>query len=480
MSIDAQPLVGGRWVTAGLPTKVSENPARPGEPVGRYAAANSTLAAEAVAEAVAALPAWQARSALDRARVLRRAAELLEARAEDFGDLITREEGKPLGEARSEVARAIETLHYHASSAWWPSGETFHGPAPADVIRTVRVPVGVITVITPWNFPILIPIWKIAPALVHGNAVVWKPATPTSIVSARLAELLVEAGVPAGVLNLVLGGGAVGETLVTDARVDGITFTGSEGVGRRVATLAAARNAKYQLELGGHNPAIVLADADLDLTVPALVASVTSGSGQKCTAARRIIAHADIYDELAAALGHGFAALTVGDGLEPATDVGPLVTAAARDDVAAAVDEAITEGCEIITRTRAVPDRGCYLAPTLLAAADQTPQICREEVFGPVSVLLRASDADEALRLAADTRFGLTAAVFTGSEAIARRAVEQIPVGILNINGSTTGSELHVPFGGMKSSSAPGAREQGMTARDFYTNVRAVYATAIR
>lgn len=476
----AGPYVGGEWIREGLPTLISENPAQPSAPLGNYATADESVASAAVRAAHESFGGWRRRSALERGQIIRAAAELLTRDAEEFASLITREEGKPLPEARSEVQRTVETLHYHASAAWWPSGETFNGPIPEDLIRTIRVPVGVVAVITPWNFPLLIPAWKIAPALLHGNTVVWKPATPTSLTAVRFTRLLAEAGVSSGALNLVPGNGQVGEMLVTDGRVDAITFTGSEAVGRRIAGLAVARNAKFQLELGGHNPAVVLADADLERAVPALITSVTSGSGQKCTAARRIIAQAEIYDKLAEQLEAGFGRLAVGNGMDAGIDVGPLVTAQARDDVTADVDRALEEGCELIARTPLSSGPGNYFAPTLLSAADQSPTICREEVFGPVTVLLRAPDADGALALAADTRYGLTAAVFTGSEAMARRAAEEIPVGILNINGSTTGSELHVPFGGMKASSTPGPREQGMTSRDFYTETRAVYASMSR
>jgi aldehyde dehydrogenase (NAD+) len=459
--------------------RTSENPARPEEPVGRYTVIGPDAVAGAVGAAVEAAAAWRRRSALERGSILRDAAALLAKRRDEIAGLLTAEEGKTLDDSRKEVAGAIDTIHYHASSAWWPNGSTFHSVTAGDLVRTIRVPVGVVGLITPWNFPVSIPVWKMAPALVHGNAVLWKPATPTPIVSVRLAEVFLDAGVPRGVLQVLLGDGAVGGAIVDDERVDAISFTGSEAVGRRVAAAAAARNAKCQLELGGHNPAIVLADADLDVVVPSLVRAIANGTGQKCTASRRIIVEAPIRDALVDALRDRFGRLRVGDGTEPGVEVGPLVNAGARVEVAAALDAALADGCEVLVRTDGAADDGAFFAPTLLGSADQSPAICREEVFGPISVLVPAADADEALRLTADTRFGLSAALFTRSERIARRAAEELPVGVLNINRASTATELHLPFGGAKASSAPGPPEQGMSARDFYTETRTVFSTAI-
>lgn len=471
-------LVGDAPVEA-IDERPSENPARPDEPVGRYAVAGPDAVARAVAIAVEAQIAWRRRSALERGAILRRAARLLDDRREELATILTAEEGKTLGDARGEVARAVETIEYHASSAWWPSGEVFHASAAGDLARTIRVPVGVVGIITPWNFPISIPAWKIAPALVAGNAVVWKPATPVPILSIRFAEILRDAGLPPGVLAVVLGDGSIGRAIVADERVAAVSFTGSEGVGRQIGATLAGRNAKCQLELGGHNPAIVLADADLAVTVDALMRSIPNATGQKCTAARRVIVEAPLRDALVEALATRFRALRVGDGLLPGVDVGPLVNAAARDDVAAAIDQALAEGCELLVQTPDVPTSGAFLGPTLLGAADQSPAICREEVFGPVAVIVPARDADHALALAAETRYGLSAALFTRSERLARRAAEELPVGVLNVNRPTSGSELHLPFGGMRDSSAPGPPEQGMSARDFYTDLRTVLSTPI-
>ncbi|WP_157937008.1 aldehyde dehydrogenase family protein [Geodermatophilus chilensis] len=477
----AAPFVGGAWLDKGLESVDRENPARPASIVGSWLAADAGTVDRAVEAAVHAGSAWRRRPALERGRILVRAAELLEARVEALAELLTLEEGKTLAESRGEVIRSAETLRYHGLQAWQPAGEVFHGSTADELIRTHRVPVGVVGVITPWNFPLNIPVWKIAPALVHGCTVVWKPASHTVLIAAELVRTLLEAGLPAGVLQFVPGSGARGQQIVEDPRVAAITFTGSEGVGRRIGSLAAARGAKAQLELGGHNPAVVLSDADLDLTVPALVTSISSGTGQKCTAARRVLVHDDIRDALLDRLVPALQALRVGDGLAAGVQVGPLVSQSAKDEVVTAVSAALAEGAELLTSgegQQVLPDGGYYVRPTLLASDKPTIGLACDEVFGPVSIVLPFASVDEGFRLANDTRYGLSAAVFTGSERLARRAAEELDAGLININQSTTGSELHVPFGGMKSSSAPGPKEQGAAARDFFTETKAVYSSA--
>jgi alpha-ketoglutaric semialdehyde dehydrogenase len=476
--VHAGSFVAGRWHTEG--DEVARiNPAHPAEIVGTYVPASAELAADAVEAARDAAPAWRAATPIDRARVVRRAAQLIEERGEHIARLMTREEGKTLTESRGEVHRTVDTLHFHATSAWGPAGTRYDSSSADEHAWTQRVPVGVVAAITPWNFPLLIPAWKLAPALVHGNTVVWKPASDTPLVAAELARALIDAGLPDGVLNLVLGSGTVGAQLVADEGVDAITFTGSEPVGREIQGTAVARGAKVQLELGGHNPAIVLPDADLEQAVAALVAGATSGSGQKCTATRRILVHDEIHDELLERLVKSITALRVGDGLVEGVDVGPLVSSRARDEVAGEIDRAVREGAEALAGGGRLEDDeldgGYYIAPTVLATADHDLRICREEVFGPVTTVLPVGDVDEAFARANDTRFGLAAAVFTADERVVRRAAMELHAGMVNINCSTTGSELHVPFGGMKASSSPGPKEQGETARDFYTELKAIY-----
>lgn len=470
-------LIDGTWREGADPVALHE-PAHPTQVVGTFSPATSALADEAVAAARAALPAWRAMTSIDRARIVRKAASLIEDRGEAIARLMTREEGKTLAESRGEVHRTVDTLHYHATQAWSAAGTVYTSSNPVEHAATHRVPVGVVAAITPWNFPLLIPAWKLAPALVHGNTVVFKPASFTPLVAGELVRALLDAGLPDGVVNFVPGSGAIGAQLVADGRIDAVTFTGSEPVGREIQTVATARGAKVQLELGGHNPAIVLADANLEQALAALVAGVTSGSGQKCTATRRILAHRSIHDELLGQLAKRFEALVIGDGLQDGVQMGPLVSGHARDEVDAEVASAVREGAELVTGgpvTDPALDGGHYLAPTILATTDHTLRICREEVFGPVVTVLPVDGVDEAFDRANDTRFGLAAAVFTADEQVIRRAADDLAVGMVNVNCSTTGSELHLPFGGMRASSAPGPKEQGETARDFYTELKAVY-----
>ncbi|NDH11949.1 MAG: aldehyde dehydrogenase family protein, partial [Actinobacteria bacterium] len=306
----------------------------------------------------------------------------------------TLEEGKTLPESRGEVALAAETFRFHAGMAKTSTERIFPSPTPGETIRTVRSPLGVVGVITPWNFPIQIPAWKIAPALAAGNTVVWKPASNTPLLAVALARILHEAGFPPGVVNLVLGPGSMGQAIVDDERVHGITFTGSVPVGVGIRDAVTARNGRVQLELGGHNPAIVCDDADLDLAVPAIVAGAMGATGQKCTATRRIIATPGIRDELTDRLISAVSALQVGDGMHAGIGIGPLVSPGARAEVAEAYDAAVAEGAEILAAAEA-PAGDCFFAPTLFAGSPDL-SLGRDEVFGPLSLVIAADSDDEA------------------------------------------------------------------------------------
>lgn len=470
--------IGGRW-SVSRADNVSTNPAHPSQVVGRYQVSTAEEVDYAVDTARSAWREWCMVNSIERGRVIRRAAILLEKRAEEIARLITLEEGKTLPEARSEVLRTIETFHYHAGRAWAPTGKTYASSMPDEDVRTVRFPVGVVAVISPWNFPVLTPAWKIAPALVHGNTVVWKPASLTPIVAAELVRILEQAGVPAGVLNLVLGSGRVGQQIVDHPGVDAITFTGSTQVGQGIWNSATPRGVKVQLELGGHNAAIVFPDADLDHAAKTVVAGAMLSAGQKCTATRRIIALSEVHDELAERIRTEAERLVVGDGLIEGVDVSPLVSRSALEEVKGEIDRACQEGAELLAGGEVLEgaeyDGGHYLAPTVFVVKDPKIRLCREEVFGPVTAIMEASDDEEAFELANATRFGLCAAVFTASERRTRRAVAELEAGMININTSTTGSELHVPFGGVKASSSQAPREQGETAEEFFTESKTVY-----
>ncbi len=467
-------LIDGAWIEGDGPSAASTDPASGGV-VATYREAGVDLVAKAVAAAGHATSDWDRRGVLARGQVLRRAALLLAERAEDVAVLMTREQGKTLAESRGEVGATVETLHYHAESARRPDGATYPSSHPDEVVRTVRRPVGPVAVITPWNFPLQIPAWKIAPALVHGNPVVWKPASDTPAVAVAFAEVLAEAGLPAGVLNLVLGPGAIGAALVDSPEIAAVTFTGSVPVGHAIRDRVVPRGAKLQMELGGHNAAIVLPDADIASAADAIVSASMASTGQKCTATRRVIAVGDVYDDLRAALVERVAALRVGPGLDPGSQIGPLVSERARSEVAAAVEQAITEGAEVAARAAEPDSTGHYLAPTLLVGRPALT-ICREEVFGPVTTLLRAEDLDAAIALANGTAFGLTASVFTRDERAARRCVDELVAGLVKVNAPSTGSEIHAPFGGLRDSSYHAPREQSSdAAAEFFTITKTAY-----
>lgn len=465
-------LINGEWV-ASPTTGISINPARPDEPVGEYALGDGSTAKDAIGAATTALGRWATTPFGERARILERVATLIESRLADLATLCTLEEGKTLPESRGEVALAAETFRFHAGMAKTSTERIFPSPTPGETIRTVRSPLGVVGVITPWNFPIQIPAWKIAPALAAGNTVVWKPASNTPLLAVALARVLDDAGLPPGVVNLVLGPGSMGQTIVDDDRVHGVTFTGSVPVGVGIRHAVTARNGRVQLELGGHNPAIVFDDADLDLAVPALVAGAMGATGQKCTATRRIIATPGIRAELTERLVAAVTALRVGDGMHDGVGIGPLVSPSACREVAEAHDAVVAEGAETLAVADA-PEGGCYFAPTLFAGPPDL-SIGRDEVFGPLSLLLEAGSDDEAFAMANDTEFGLSASVFTNDLWRIDRALHQLQTGVIKVNAPTTGTELHAPFGGDKASSGHAAREQGDTAIDFFTRTRTAY-----
>ena len=473
-------LIGGEWVAGTGDTSRSINPALPSEVVAEYSPATATELDAALTAATDARGAWDRKGVLARGLILRTAAGLLEQRAEQIAELMTREEGKILADSRGEIGGAIETLYYHAGAARRPTGVTYPSANPDEIVRSVRRPVGVVGVITPWNFPLQIPVWKIAPALMWGNTVVWKTASDTPAVAVALAEIFQEAGVPAGVLNLLLGPGSLGAELVADPRVAAVTFTGSVPVGHQIRETVIGRGARLQMELGGHNPALVLPDADIPAAAAFITAAAMGSTGQKCTATRRVIAVGTAYDQLKDELTQRVGAMRVGPGLQDGIEIGPLVSARARDEVVGAIDEAVREGAVVLARADLPQDdRGAYVAPTLLEG-DSSLTIASEEVFGPVTLLMRANDLDAAITLANSTDFGLTASVFTRDESVARRCLDEVDAGLIKINGPSTGSEVHAPFGGVKDSSFPAPREQGSDAvADFFSVLKTAYLRAV-
>ena len=468
--------VGGEW-RDGVRTAPDVNPSRPSESVAAVSVGDAAVATAAIEAARAAFPAWRATPPPARGDVLRKAADLLEQRAEAVGRDLTREEGKTLAEGIGETRRAVAILRYYAGETLQPDGETYPSTSPATFLYARREPVGVVVAITPWNFPIAIPAWKIAPALAYGNTVVWKPAEIVPLTATHLLRALIDAGLPPGVLNLVIGKGSeVGDTLVTHEAVDAITFTGSNSVGRRMQLKATELGKKVQLELGGKNPAVVLADADLDHAAEHVARGAFLSAGQKCTATSRVIVEAPAlaaFQERLVALAKDW---KLGDPLDAATKVGPLASEAQLETVTGYLQQGEREGARVLAGGRRATDLGdgYYVPPTVLAGLSPDSKVVREEIFGPVAALLTAGSYAEAVALANDTPFGLTASLFTRDLGKALRFSADIRTGVVKINQESAGLEFHVPFGGMKDSSS-GSREQGKAAREFFTQWKTVY-----
>jgi alpha-ketoglutaric semialdehyde dehydrogenase len=468
--------VDGEWVAASSgETYTKVNPMRPSETVGEFPSSSEADAAVAVAAADAAFAGWSAQPMARRAGYLNAAAAVLEARSEQVARDMSTEMGKPLREARGEAARAGQILRFAASEAFRSVGEHFEQAATGAQVSTRRRAVGVVALITPWNFPIAIPIWKLAPALVYGNTVVLKLAYEAPRTGLHIAEAFAEAELPAGVLNILTGrGSTVGAALVRDPRVRAISFTGSVATGHSVRDEATATGKRVQLELGGHNPVIVLADADLDRAVEASYAGAFWSAGQKCTATRRIYVESGVYDLFKEKLLARVARGTVGDPLDPDVEVGPIVSEKQFDDIVAAIERGRSEGGTVLAGGARVGDDGYLVAPTIFEDVRDDAFLSCEEVFGPVTTLYRFDTLDEALRRANATDFGLSAAIFTASLAAATRFQNEAQAGLLHVNSQTAGADVHVPFGGIKSSGF-GPHEQGRAAMEFYTETVTVY-----
>ena len=469
-------LIGGEWrpSTSGA-TYEKHNPARPSEVVGEFPASGAEDVEAAVDAAAAAFPDWSGTAAAGRGAILTKAAELVEERVEEIAQDMTREMGKPLREARLEAARAGTIFRFFAGEAWRPKGEMYEQSATGSSVYTLRRPVGVVGLITPWNFPAAIPAWKLAPALVFGNTVVLKLAQEAPLTGLHLAACLDEAGLPAGVLNVVIGRGSeVGTPLVRHPQVRAISFTGSVEVGRQVREQATALGKRVQLELGGHNPLIVMADAKLDKAIEAAYAGAFWSAGQKCTATRRIYVEDSIYDEFKGRLLARIAEGTVGDPADPKTEVGPVVNEKQLNDILAAVEQGEREGGTVLAGGERADDEAYLLAPTLFEDVADDAMLSCEEVFGPVTSLYRFSTLDEAIRRANGVEYGLSASIFTTDLEAAQRFVNEVEAGLLHVNSQTAGADVHVPFGGIKGSGF-GPHEQGRAALEFYTEVVTVY-----
>jgi alpha-ketoglutaric semialdehyde dehydrogenase len=471
--------IAGEWRPAASgETMENRNPANRDEVVGLFASSGNDDVDAAIAAAEEAYRSWRFSSPMTRAGILHKAANILESRIPEVGRELTREEGKTLKEGIGETTRAVQILRYFAGEAQQPSGEHYPSVSPHTLLYTTREPLGVVAVVTPWNFPIAIPAWKIAPALAFGNTVVFKPASLTPLTAVRLVEALDEAGLPAGVLNLVTGSAAnVGDPLVRDPRVVAITFTGSNETGAELRRSAAERGAKLQLELGGKNPAIVLADADLEHALGQVVAGAMMSTGQKCTATSRAIVDRRIIDRFTEMLADRIGGLKVGDPLDAETQIGPLIDDRAAERLAGEVDSAKQAGAELVVggeRLGSGLERGAFLAPTLFADVDPESRLGQDELFGPVLGVIPVDSMEEAMAVANQVKFGLSASIFTRDLGRALMFAREIEAGVVHVNSETAGAEPQVPFGGMKGSSSY-SREQGKSAREFFTQVKTVY-----
>jgi acyl-CoA reductase-like NAD-dependent aldehyde dehydrogenase len=474
-----QNYIRGEWVD-GARAQDNVNPSDTGDIIGQYAVADQQQATAAIAAAAEAFGQWSSTTPQQRADVLDRIGSEILTRQIELGDLLAREEGKTTPEGRGEVARAGQIFKFFAGEALRAAGELIPSVRPGVMVDVTREPIGVVGLITPWNFPIAIPAWKIAPALAYGNTVVFKPADPTPGCAWALAEIISRAGLPAGAFNLVMGRGSeIGPVLVNDRRVAGISFTGSIATGHSIAAACAARLAKCQLEMGGKNPLVVLDDADVELAANIAVQGAFFSAGQRCTASSRLIVTDGIHDRFVKAVMARMARLTIDDARRDGTDIGPVIHAGQLEQDLEYVQIGTREGAVLASGGERLERRtpGFYMSPALFTEASNTMRTSREEIFGPVASVIRVRDYDEALAVANDTPMGLTAGIATTSLKHATHFKRNADAGMVMVNLPTAGVDFHVPFGGRKASSY-GPREQGRYAVEFYTTVKTAYSFA--
>jgi alpha-ketoglutaric semialdehyde dehydrogenase len=471
-------LIDGEWVK-GSEYAPNVNPSDLSDVVGEYARATAAEAHAAIAAAKEAFHGWSRSTPQQRFEILDAAGTRILAEKERLGTLLSREEGKTLPEGIGEAARAGQIFKFFAGEALRIGGEVIPSVRPGVGVEITREGVGVVGLITPWNFPIAIPAWKIAPALACGNTVVFKPADLVPGCAHAIAEILDDCGIPAGVFNLVMGrGSVVGEAMVGSSDVNAISFTGSVATGKRIALACAESGKKVQMEMGGKNPMVVLDDADLDIAVSSAVNGAFFSTGQRCTASSRLIVTGKIHDRFVEAMTDKVKNLKVDNALKPGTEMGPVVDQSQLDQDLRYIALARQEGCEVIGGERLNREtEGFYLSPALLVGTNNTMRTSREEIFGPVASVIKVSDYDEALKVANDTEFGLSAGICTTSLKHASDFKRNSEAGMVMVNLPTAGVDYHVPFGGRKGSSH-GPREQGAYAREFYTTVKTAYTLA--
>jgi len=472
--------IGGKWVESVTGrTYPVHNPAHTDNLVGEFQTSGAEDTRHAIEAAKDGLKTWTNTPAPARANIIYKALEIMSRRFEELAETITIEEGKPIADARGEVKRAMAIMEYAAGEGRRMFGYTTPSEMPDTVAYTTRRPLGIVGIITPWNFPLAIPAWKIAPALICGNSLVFKPASATPHSAVKLLEIFEEAGLPAGVLNLVTGpGGQVGNALVESPDVKGISFTGSTEIGTDLYSESAKRLKKVQAEMGGKNAVIVLSDADMDKAMNGIVQGAFGSTGQRCTATSRVIVEESVHDQFVKELIDRTSKLTVGDGLDPSNDVAPLSSQNQKDKVLEFIGVGTEEGAQLAFGGRDMTDgelnEGYYVEPTVFTGVTSDMRIAQEEIFGPVLTVFKAKDIKEAIEIANSVEFGLSSSVYTKDITKAYEYINTVETGMVHVNASTLGGEVHLPFGGLNSSGV-GQREQGTAAVDFFSEVITVY-----
>lgn len=472
--------IGGQWLDeGGSRTADNINPANINDIIGTTHLASREAARKAVESAAEAFGDWKRIPPPARGRIIAKAARLMDEQREELAQMLTREEGKTLAESRGELTRAINVAEFCVGESRRMNGETIPSELPSNFAYTIKQPHGVVACITPWNFPVAIPVWKIVPALIAGNTVVFKPATITPATAVRLTEIFIEAGVPKGVLNLVLGSGSeAGDEIVNHPAVKALSFTGSTETGLKLYAQVAPRGVKVQAEMGGKNPVVVLEDCDLELAVESTAQGAFGSSGQRCTATSRAIVVDKIADEFVEKIVERAKSFRLGDGSLSGTDIGPSVDDGQFQTVLKYINIGREDGAELLCGGKRATgeglDNGYFVEPTVFDRVTRDMRIAREEIFGPVLSVMRVKDFDEAMSVANDSDYGLSSSVFTSDANMTYRFIDEIESGMTHINSPTTGGEAHIPFGGVKQTGL-GAREQGSTSLDFFTELKVVY-----
>ncbi|PMC35778.1 aldehyde dehydrogenase family protein [Bacillus sp. UMB0899] len=472
--------INNEWVdSSSQETVKSISPMNKEEVVGLIQSSTKEDLEQAVSAADQAKKAWRKLGQAQRGQYLYKVADILEKNLDDIAETLTKEMGKTLPEAKGETARGVAILRYYAGEGMRKNGDVIPSSDKDALMFTKRTPLGVVGVITPWNFPVAIPIWKMAPALVYGNTVVFKPATEAAVTAAKVVDCFAQAGLPEGVLNFITGSGSVvGQGLIDHPLLNGITFTGSETVGEIVAKSASARGIKYQLEMGGKNPIIITKDANLNAAVEAVISGGFRSTGQKCTASSRVIVESEVYDEFKEKLVQETEKIKVGNGLQEGIWMGPCASESQFNTVKHYIEIGKKEGAELIAGGDVLTgeefDKGFYITPAIFDHVKPDMAIAQEEIFGPVIALIKAENLEEAIEMANNTKYGLSASIFTTNIGSLLEFIDEIEAGLVRINAESAGVELQAPFGGMKGSST-GSREQGEAAQEFYTSIKTVF-----